>query len=127
MFDDENDHQQSVSPPATPPLAEISLAHSSAPSSPFGSRDHYYENATTIPPPLIIDSQLGSGGVFGEAAGELLSLVHNDPYSDVRHRMEELRQMDGIRHGARRSAKDNNIDHRHNHHQSTMTLQYSLQ
>ena len=48
--------------------------------------------------------------MFGEAAGELQSLVHNDPYSDVRHRMEELRQMDGIRHGARRSAKDNNID-----------------
>ena len=113
LDDSDNDYRLSVSPPSTPPLTEVSSAHSSAPSSPLiggGSRrDHsYYESATTIPPPPIIDS--GSGGVFGEAAGEWHSLIDDDPYSDVRQRMERLRQMDGIRHGARRFAKDNNFD-----------------
>lgn len=104
-LDSDNDHRLSASPPSTPPLTEVSSAHSSAPSSP--RRDHYYENATTILPPPIIDS--GSGGVFGEATREWQSPIDDDPYSDVRHRMEKLRQVDGIRHGARRPAKDNSI------------------
>lgn len=118
----------STSSPTTPTLTEISSPHSSAPSSPLPGgggvnmegEDHYYDAAVTaetmmtkasaFSPLLPCDSPQGSGGTFGNAweggcekeRSRDDNDADDDPFADVRKRMETLRRLDGMRHGARR-------------------------